>query len=174
MEDNQQQARRLTRRQALGAGVVAAGGAATATMAGCGSEDPAAAYPRHRIGRLNQALAGPVPFDYPLKGQSSLLLDLGFEVPGGAGPHGSLVAYSIACQHMGCPVNFRAEDQHFVCPCHQTMYNPAQEGVVVQGVAQRALPRILLDADHDNVYAIGVQGLIFGWRDNLGRSRTAA
>lgn len=175
MGSNEEDQRTLTRRQALGGGAVVAGGVAAAGLAGCGGGDTGAAYPRRRIAHLDQLTSGqPVAFEYPLKGQSGLLLDLGFEVPGGAGPHGSLVAYNTACQHMGCPVSFRAQDQHFVCPCHQTVYNPAQEGVVVQGVAQRPLPRIALDVSDRQVYATGVDGLIFGWRDNLGKARRAA
>jgi cytochrome b6-f complex iron-sulfur subunit len=32
--------------------------------------------------------------------------------------HGQLRAVSGVCTHMGCSVNFNANEQHFVCPCH--------------------------------------------------------
>jgi arsenite oxidase small subunit len=158
--------RRITRRQALAGGTVAAGGA-VAAMAGCGGEE-AAGYPRTRIARLDEIEPNvPVGFEYPLAGQQGVLLDLRVDLPGGVGPHGSLVAFNIACQHMGCPVAYRANEQRFVCNCHQTVYDPAHEGFVVQGVAQRPLPRIALEVTGRDVFATGVQGLIFGHRMNL-------
>lgn len=96
-----------------------------------------------------------------------MLLDLGEAVPGGVGENSSLVAYSIVCQHMGCPVGYKKQDKHFMCPCHQTLYDPARGGYVIQGVAQRPLPRVQLEVDGDDIIAVGVEGLIFGYRDNL-------
>lgn len=32
--------------------------------------------------------------------------------------HGRLRAVSRVCTHMGCAVNFKGDEQHFVCPCH--------------------------------------------------------
>lgn len=32
--------------------------------------------------------------------------------------HGQLRAVSRICTHMGCAVDFKTKEQHFVCPCH--------------------------------------------------------
>ena len=166
--------RALTRRQALiGGGAVAIGGSAAAVLAGCGGGG--SKYPRHKIIKLSDLKPNTaVPFDYPLKGQSSVLLDMGQAVPGGVGKSQSIVAYSTRCQHMGCPVGYLPDKRHFLCGCHQSQYDPAREGVVIQGVAQRPLPRIALEISGGNVFAVGVEGLIYGYRENLAPGKKVA
>ena len=51
----------------------------------------------------------PVSIQLPAEAQPSVLLDLGQAVPHGVGPKKSIVAYSLLCQHMGCPVEYQAE-----------------------------------------------------------------
>jgi arsenite oxidase small subunit len=162
--------RRFTRKQALvasGAGVVVVGGGAAAVAIatrGDGGED----YPRLAVAKVGDLQPNkPVDFEYPLKGQRSVLLDLDREVPGGVGDKSSIVAYSVLCQHMGCPVPYDPENRRFHCPCHQTMYDPAREGYVIQGVAQSPLPWIELEIDGDDIVAVSVNGLIYGYRENL-------
>jgi arsenite oxidase small subunit len=161
---------RVTRRQALAAGGVAVvgGGAAAVIIATSGDGDEGEeGFPRHTIAAVGDLNPNePVAFDYPLEGQQSILVDLGEEVPGGVGDSGGIVAYSIRCQHMGCPVQFVADGAYLLCPCHQSKYDPAREGNVIQGVAQAPLPRIQLEIDGDDVVAIGVDGLIYGYREN--------
>ena len=163
--------RRITRRQALvggGAAVVVVGGGAAAVAVATRDGDEEGDYPRLAVAKVDELQPNtPVRFDYPLKGQQSLVIDLDEEVPGGVGDKSSIVAYSILCQHMGCPVQFNAEGGYFLCPCHQSKYDPAREGFVVQGVAQAPLPRIDLEIDGDDVVATGVGGLIYGYRENL-------
>jgi arsenite oxidase small subunit len=109
----------------------------------------------------------PISFDYPLTGQASVLLDLDQSVPEGVGPNQSIVAYSLFCQHMGCPVEYQPALREFVCPCHQTRYDPERLGSIVQGVAMLPLPRVLLEVKDGSVEAVGMDGLIYGYRDNL-------
>jgi arsenite oxidase small subunit len=169
--------RGLTRRRALiggGAVVVVGGAAAVVAVATGGNDDEqknasaGSGYPRRRVAAVGDLKPNtPVNFDYPAKGQTSVLLDLGDEVPGGVGDNKSIVAYSSLCQHMGCPVGYQADQKHFTCGCHQTRYDPAREGVVIQGVAQRPLPRVALEVDGGDLFAVGVDGLIYGYRTNL-------
>ncbi len=79
----------------------------------------------------------------------------------------SIVAYSLLCQHMGCPVEYRRTTREFVCPCHQTQYDAEREGTIIQGMALRPLPRVLLQVHSGAVWAVGVDGLIYGYRSNL-------
>jgi arsenite oxidase small subunit len=156
----------LSRRQLLAAaGLVAAGTVADAAEI---AEARPAAYPRLRVIELRRLRVNrPHAFDYPLRGQSSVVVDLGHRVPGGAGPRRSIVAYSTLCQHMGCPVAYDRRARVFACPCHQTRYDPAREASIMQGVATRALPRVRLRVKNGAVYAVGVDGLIYGYRSNL-------
>lgn len=162
--------RRFTRKQALvagGVGAAALGGGAAAVVIAT-RDDEGEDYPRLAVAKVGDLRPNkPVDFEYPLKGQRSVLVDLDEEVPGGVGDKNSIVAYSALCQHMGCPVPYDADEHHFHCPCHQTMYDPAREGYVIQGVAQSPLPRVELEVDGDDVIAVGVQGLIYGYRENL-------
>jgi arsenite oxidase small subunit len=168
---------RVTRRGLLiggGAAAVAAGGAAAVIIA-TGDDEEGEDYPRRRVASTRQLRPNqPVRFEYPLRGQQSVLLDLGEEVPGGVGDKSSIVAYSVLCQHMGCPVGYRAEEKDFLCGCHQSRYDPAREGVVVQGVSQRPLPRVALEIDGEDIFAVGVEGLIYGHRSNLETGQSAA
>jgi arsenite oxidase small subunit len=164
----------ITRRQALIAGGVAAAGTAAGVIIAVSGDDEEGELPRQTIAKLSDLRPRePVSFEYPLDGQSSVLVDLGDEVPGGVGDSNSIVAYSTLCQHMGCPVQFVPEGGYMLCPCHQSKYDPAREGNVIQGVAQTPLPRIELEIDGDDVVAVGVDGLIYGYRENLAPGEAA-
>lgn len=165
----------ITRKKALigaGAAAVAAAGVGGVVLATGDDDDrtggAGGGYPRRAVAKTSSLKPNePVTFEYPSKGQTSVLVDLGENVPGGVGDNGSIVAYSSLCQHMGCPVGFEPEAKQFLCGCHQTRYDPAREGVVIQGVAQRPLPRIALELDGEDIVATGVAGLIYGFRSNL-------
>jgi arsenite oxidase small subunit len=157
---------RVSRRTLLGSG------AAGATAVGLGKASRAEAasrrYPQRRVVALSKLRVNrPVTFAYPLKAQPNVLLDLGHAVPRGVGPKKSIVAYSILCQHMGCPVEYRRKTREFFCPCHQTQYDPERLGSIIEGLALRPLPRVQLEVRRGAVWAVGVDGLIFGYRNNL-------
>jgi arsenite oxidase small subunit len=155
----------LSRRSLLTAG---AAGTVAAVAVPTAAHAKTRAYPRLRVVSLDRLRVNrPVTFDYPLKGQSSVLIDFGHRVPGGAGPKRSIVAYSALCQHMGCPVGYRRKQRELFCPCHQSRYDPERLGSIIQGVAMRPLPKIRLQVRNGAVFAVGVNGLIYGRRSNL-------
>lgn len=163
--------RGFTRRQALvGGGTATLAGGTAIVVAGCGggTKKKQASYPRVTIAKLSNIQPNkPISFNYPLKSQASVLIDVGEAVPEGVGPKQSIVAYSVLCQHMGCPTSYQPSVGEFVCPCHQSRYDPARLGSIVQGVAMLPLPRVLLEVSNGEVQAVGVDGLIYGYRDNL-------
>ena len=65
-------------------------------------------------------------------------------MPVGVGPNRSIVAFSTLCQHMGCAVTYQRERRGAACPCHQSRDDPERLASIIQGVATRALPRVLL------------------------------
>ncbi len=157
----------LSRRQLLVAGTA---GAAAVAGIGAGRAGAAAptGYPKLRVAALSKLKPNrPVTFNYPLRAQASVLLDVGHAVPGGVGPKKSIVGYSLFCQHMGCPVEYQPAIREFVCPCHQTRYDPERLGSIIQGLAMTPLPRVLLQVRQGAVWAVGVDGLIYGYRNNL-------
>jgi menaquinol-cytochrome c reductase iron-sulfur subunit len=60
------------------------------------------------------------------------------------------IAFAVNCTHLGCPVNWRAEAQLFLCPCHGGVYYA--DGTVAGGPPPRRLPQYdLRIADGDRV-----------------------
>lgn len=58
---------------------------------------------------------------------------------------GGIVAYSAICSHALCPVSEWNKDQGvFHCPCHNSQFDPRENGKVVQGPAQRGLASLPL------------------------------
>ena len=166
-EEESFEAKALSRRQLLAAGAT---GAAAAAVAGTGLAEAASkgSYPKLRVIALNKLKRNrPVVFSYPLEAQPNVLLDLGHAVPDGVGRKHSIVAYSLFCQHMGCPVEYQPKLREFVCPCHQSRYDPERLGSIIQGVAMQPLPRIRLQVKGGAIWAVGVDGLIYGYRNNL-------
>ena len=53
---------------------------------------------------------------------------------------GDFVAYSAVCTHQRCTVAFKNEQ--LVCPCHGSVFDPANHGQVVSPPASRPLPEI--------------------------------
>ncbi len=162
----------MTRRKLLG--TVGYAGTAVLVMGGLNDKARAAfskgVYPQVKIANLRDLhMRRPVKFDYPLTGRKNILMDLGCVVEGGVGPNRSIVAYSMFCTHLGCSVDLEWETGALVCECHQTRYDPALSGRVIEGPAPTHLPMVSLDIDKatGDIYAVGIAGLIYGLRNNL-------
>jgi menaquinol-cytochrome c reductase iron-sulfur subunit len=52
---------------------------------------------------------------------------------------GSMVGFSIYCTHTGCPVNWVADAELFLCPCHGGIFD--RQGQVTAGPPPRPLDR---------------------------------
>jgi Rieske Fe-S protein len=72
------------------------------------------------------------------------------------GEDGRMVAYSQVCTHLSCAVVYRPDRNVLFCPCHQGVFSTA-EGVPTAGPPTRRLPRIRLDEQIGEIYAIGVE-----------------
>jgi cytochrome b6-f complex iron-sulfur subunit len=53
---------------------------------------------------------------------------------------GDFVAYSAVCTHQGCTVAY--QDGQLACPCHGSVFDPADGAAVVAGPAPRPLQEI--------------------------------
>jgi Rieske Fe-S protein len=53
---------------------------------------------------------------------------------------GDFVAYSAVCTHQGCTVAYK--NGQLACPCHGSVFDPANGAAVVTGPAQRPLPEL--------------------------------
>lgn len=129
-------------------------------------------------------------FQYPFASTPCFLINLGkparastrlmtaanqaYEWKGGAGPTGSIVAYSAICAHqLAYPtreisfISYRAESsarnkypQVIHCCAEHSQYDPAQGARVVAGPAPQPLAAILLEHDpkSDELFALGTLG----------------
>lgn len=128
-------------------------------------------YPASRIGSLNDLkLKQPLEFAYPNNAVVNVLVRLGEPAGGGVGPLNDIVAFNATCTHMGGPVGADAfKPAHNVlgpCPLHLTTFDLTRHGMVVSGHATESLPQIMLEIRDDDIFAVGVMGLIFGYAEN--------
>lgn len=167
----------LTRRSFLFQGGAVVGGTIVLTnlpgMEGKAVAAQVAGYPRKKIGRLSALRAGkPVKFRYPDEGRNSnsQLIKLGTPAGGGIGPDEDVVAFNSLCPHMGGIMDgtYKHADQAMgPCPLHQTTFDLTRHGMIIGGHATESLPQVLLELDGDDIYAVGMIGLIYGRYDNL-------
>jgi ubiquinol-cytochrome c reductase iron-sulfur subunit len=69
--------------------------------------------------------------------------------PNGWGYDG-IVAYSIICTHVGCPVGLYEQKSHrLLCPCHQSTFDVLDHCKVVFGPAVRPLPQLPITVDDE-------------------------
>jgi Rieske Fe-S protein len=121
-------------------------------------------------------------FNYPLRNEPNFLLNLypaqgtpngsngAEQVPGGIGTHGSIVAYSGICQHLGCPAPAIAfyppgtcpqtpggKSFYLHCSCHGSTYDAANAASNLTGPAVLPLPQVVLESDASgNIFATGM------------------
>ena len=161
------------RRQFLRGGVVAtAAGAAAVVIPAGGAQAAGAArvdYPGKKLGNIkNLKVNTPVDIAYPDDDSPGVLLKLGKAVPGGAGPDGDVVAYSVLCPHKGYPLNYDGKDRTLNCPGHYSRFDAEMEGQQIFGHANQNLPMFSLDIDSKgDIHATGVDELIFGRTRNV-------
>ena len=176
-DKNQNKASCLTRRAFLFRSSAVVGGTVMLTnitgMEGKAVAAEIAGYPKKLIGKLSALKAGaPVKFKYPDEGanSNSMLIKLGAEAGGGIGSDSDVVAFNTLCPHMGGIMDntYKHADQALgPCPLHQTTFDLTRHGMVISGHATESLPQVLLEVEGDNIYAVGMIGLIYGRYDNL-------
>lgn len=131
-------------------------------------------YERRRIAGLGQLkLDEPLEFKYPFDEMSSsnFIVKLGKQAGGGVGSQKDIVAFNHFCPHMGGPLQGTYKKLHKAmgpCPMHLTTFDLTRHGMVIAGHATESLPQIVLELKGNDVYAIGVMGLLYGHHDNLG------
>lgn len=125
-------------------------------------------YPSMKVGNIRELKAeAPLQFSYPDASSPCTLVMLNHEAIGGIGSGKNVVAFSSLCPHMGCPLNF--SNERFVCGCHYSMFDAAKNGQTYQGLASQWLAQIVLrlDSASGNIYAEGIEGLVYGRISNL-------
>ncbi len=136
-----------------------------------------ASYPRQKIGTLSALKAGePITFNYPYASTQNMLVRMGVPGGGGVGPQSDVVAFSLHCPHMGGPLHGTYKPEHQIlgaCPLHLTTFDLTRHGMVVSGHATESLPQVVLETQGNDIYAVGVLGLLYGFSANVRNPRTA-
>ena len=67
-----------------------------------------------------------------------------------------IVVYSAVCTHYGCIViSWDKKQQGYMCPCHQSVFNPRSSGDVVSGPAPRRLPSLPIVIESGEIVVAG-------------------
>ncbi len=97
------------------------------------------------IGKSNQASNTSQAFKNPADNNASLLVRL---------PDGTFVAYEQACTHQGVAVIYHPDTHTFICPLHGSIFDPAQNGKVLQGPATTPLPAVKVSVNGDGTITV--------------------
>ena len=130
-------------------------------------------YPRIKVGQLSALKQDkPVKIQYPgnAEGQKALLIKLGEPALDGIGPDRDVVAFSAFCTHQGGPLEDQYDAENKIlgpCEFHLSKFDLTRHGIMVTASAVQNLPQIVLELEGDDIYAVGVLGLIYGYPDNL-------
>jgi Rieske Fe-S protein len=92
-------------------------------------------------------VGGSLVFGYPTERDRCLLIRPDAQ---------TLLAYSQSCTHLSCAVVPRVDEGVLFCPCHEGVFD-LKTGKNIAGPPPRPLPRITLEIDGDDVYAVGVE-----------------
>lgn len=103
---------------------------------------------RARIAGLSELSPGTATtFNFPEEHDPCLLIRM---------PDGELVAFSQKCTHLACAVVPRIADGVLHCPCHEGFFD-LRSGRNIAGPPPRPLPRIELEVEGDDIFAVAVQ-----------------
>lgn len=144
--------RELTKFLTLGSALLAGANVAVAVAA---STRKPTEYTPARIASASSLAAGQsMLFRYPTDADPCVLVRL---------KDGTLAAFSSVCTHLSCAVVYRAEGpdgEQLFCPCHNGAFacSGGHGGArPTAGPPERPLPRIVIEARGDDVWAIGVE-----------------
>jgi thiosulfate dehydrogenase [quinone] large subunit len=107
-----------------------------------GSVPPSASHPPGTaIGPTSEVpVGGAAAFTDPATGSPGLVLQLS---------RGAFSAYNAVCPHAGCTVEYSGGSRLIVCPCHGSIFNPAN-GDVEGGPAPRGLTKLQVAVGSDS------------------------
>ena len=143
--DNYITRREMVKYLALGSLTIAG---ANFLLAGVPRLVKASQMPRTRIATASLIPAGgSTLFRYPTLDDPCILVRQ---------PDGKLVAYSSVCTHLSCAVIHEQKQNTLYCPCHNGYFTVA-EGRPYAGPPTRPLPRIVLEEQGNEIYAVGVE-----------------
>lgn len=101
----------------------------TTTQGTAGAQTPTGKI----VGATSQPKNTAIAFTNPTDNQASLLI---------SSTTGTFTAYERACTHQGVAVNYDPNTSTLICPLHGSIFDPANNGKVLQGPATKPLPSV--------------------------------
>jgi len=128
-------------------------------------------YARKVIGKVSELQPGvAVAFNYPNDDVENILVMLNEEAGAGVGEARNIVAFNTVCPHMGGYMDASAFKPKYnvlgPCPLHLSTFDLTKHGMIVSGHSSASLPQIVLELDGDDIIAVGVMGLFYGYNRN--------
>ena len=109
---------------------------------------PKPSFEPRRVSRLSEIRVGEVKlFAYPTSEDPCIMVRTATD---------QIVAFSQKCTHLSCAVYFNRVQNRLECPCHEGYFS-VDDGSVLQGPPPRALPRITLHRQGDDIMATGIE-----------------
>jgi len=106
-----------------------------------------AVFPRSTVAEAGEIPVGGVKlFAYPTSTDRCILV---------RSAENEFNAFSQKCTHLSCAVYYEQDKNRLACPCHHGYFS-AKDGSVLQGPPPRALPRIVLERQGQDLVAIEV------------------
>ena len=103
--------------------------------------------PRVKIAVLSEIPIGGVEaFSYPSEHDRCWLVRLAER---------DIVAFGQECTHLSCAVVPKVSEGVFLCPCHEGYFD-LRTGRNISGPPPRPLPRVVLELEGDDVFAVGI------------------
>jgi len=142
--DNYVTRRELVKFLTLGSLTIAG---ANAVVAGIPQVVKASEMPKTKISLASSIpVGGSKLFSYPTEEDPCILIRQ---------RNGDLVAYSQVCTHLSCAVVHNETENALFCPCHHGYFS-VEEGKPYAGPPTRQLPRIKLEQQGNEIFAVGV------------------
>ena len=85
------------------------------------------------------------PFIVASTGQQGVLVRL---------KYGEFAAYSAVCTCQACIAGYQPETQKLACPCHGSVFDPANGAAVLNGPANRPLPEVAIQVEDGEVVRV--------------------
>jgi len=63
-----------------------------------------------------------------------------------------IIAMTAECPHLGCNISYEAENDHFVCPCHDSSFG--LDGSVKEGPSPRPMDRIVARTNDEGLIEV--------------------
>jgi Rieske Fe-S protein len=99
--------------------------------------------PALRVAKVDDlAVGGYKLFRYPTQDDPCILLRL---------KHDKFTAFNQHCTHLECPVYFKPDKEHLVCPCHNGIFS-ATDGSVIAGPPKRPLDAFAVSMKNDEIW----------------------